>query len=380
MPDSLKDFLGQTWMGISGLQWLVAAMIVVGLTPLLLFVRSLVAARLRKLTTRSATDFDDFLVSLVERTRGWFFVLLSLRAATLVLDLPARWDHRAQVLLVVGGMVQGGVWAGSVVKYLVDRQFARHVHEGGIPPQVTPVAQTLLRFAGLILVWSIVLLAVLSSFGIDITALVAGLGVGGVAVALAVQRVLGDVLASVSIAVDKPFSPGDFIAVGDQSGTVRRIGMRSTVLGALGGEELVVTNNDLLQSRVQNYSRMQERRVTFKVGVTYDTPQERLEALSGLIRQVIEGREQIRFDRASLMGLADSALEYEVVYWVTSPDFNLYAKLHEQILFDLIRQMRAGGYDFAFPSRTLYVVPPEAPRTEGQSPAGQVLQDMPERA
>ncbi len=356
MPDFLPSFLNDRWMGASYLQWLVALVIVFGATPLMMLARSLIARRLRALASRSNTSFDDFLVTLVDRTRGWFLALLALRGATLIFDLPARWDTRAQILLVAGGMAQGGIWAATLVRYLVDHRFARHMHTDG---QVVPVAQTLLRFAGLVLVWTIVLLAVLSSFGIDITALVAGLGVGGIAVALAVQTLLGDLLASISIALDKPFSPGDYIAVGEHQGTVRRITLRSTVLGGLGGEEIILANSDLLRSRISNYTRMTERRVVFKVGVPYDTTQERLEALPALLRAAVEEREQVRFDRAVLSKLADSSLEYEVVYWVLSPQYGVFALTHQDLLLTLIRTMRAAGHDFAFPTRTLYIAQPE---------------------
>ena len=288
-----------------------------------------------------------------------FFALLSLRIATLVFDLPERWDTRAQIALVAGGMIQGGLWAAALIRFLVDRRFVHHARGGD--SQVTPVAQTLLRFAGMVAVWSLVLLAVLSAFGIDVTALVAGLGVGGIALALAVQRILGDILASISIVVDKPFEPGDFIATGGRSGTVRRIGIRSTVLASLGGEELVIANNDMLANQIQNYTRMTERRVAFKIGVVYDTSQARLEALPGLIRAVVEAQEKVRFGRAVLTGLADSAIEYEVVYTVLDPSADIYAAIHQQILLELIRQMRAAGHDFAFPTRTLHVIPPEPP-------------------
>lgn len=356
MSDLLPPFLHDRWMGASYLQWLVATVIVFGATPLMILARSLLARRLRTLASRSTTDLDDFLVTLVERTRGWFFALVALRMATLIFDLPTRWDVRAQVMLVGGGMVQGGLWAAALVRYLVDHRFARHMRTDG---QVIPVAQTLLRFAGLVIVWSIVLLAVLSSLGIDITALVAGLGVGGVAVALAVQTLLGDVLASISIAMDKPFVPGDYIAVGQDQGTVRRISLRSTVLGGLGGEEIVLANSDLLSSRINNFTRMVERRVSFSVGVQYDTSQEQLEALPGLLRAAVEAQDKVRFDRATLTKLADSALQYDIVYWVLSPEYGVYAQIHQAVLFTLIRTMRAAGYEFAFPSRTLYIAQPE---------------------
>jgi small-conductance mechanosensitive channel len=354
-PDA---FLHQHYLGVSGLQWLIALAIVVGGTPLLIVIRVLVGAHLRRLAVRSVTDLDDFIVTLVEKTRGWFLALVAARIASMTLALPDRWDDRAHTALIVGGMIQGGLWAAAVVRFLVDRRFAQHITPG---PQVTPIAQTLLRFLGLLLVWSLVLLAALSAFGIDITALVAGLGVGGIAMALAVQRVLGDILASISIVVDKPFEPGDFIAIGDKSGTVRRIGIRSTVLASLGGEELVIANNDMLSNQIQNFTRMAERRVTFKIGVVYATSQARLEALPGMLRAIVEAQEKIRFGRAVLTGLGDSSIDFEVVYTVLDPDYERYTAIHQRILLELIRRMRADGYEFAFPTRTLVVVPPEPP-------------------
>jgi small-conductance mechanosensitive channel len=372
MPEQLERFLDHEWHGITGLQWILAAAIVTAGTAALMLARTLLVRYLRRLAARSRTDFDDFLVTLVERTRMWFLALVTLRAASLVLELSERWDHRVQMLLIVGGMVQGGLWAGTLVRYLVDRRFASHVRAPGVDPHVVPVAQTLLRFAGLVVVWSIVLLSVLSSFGIDITALVAGLGVGGVAVALAVQKILGDILASISIAVDRPFSPGDYIAIGQQQGTVLRIGIRSTVIASLSGEELVVANNDMLSARIQNYTRMSTRRISFTVGVVYATSQELLEALPALIKAAIDGRDRVRFDRGALTGLGDSAINYEVVYTVLDPSYDVYVQVHQAILFDLIRRMRAAGYEFAFPTRTVQLegAEPTAPRPRaGTAPA-----------
>ncbi|WAS91181.1 mechanosensitive ion channel family protein [Nannocystis punicea] len=369
MREVLEGLLERTWLGITGLQWLAAGVILLALTPTLLLVRRTAVRRLRKHAMRTESDVDDAIADLVERSRGWFFALIGLRLATVTLDLPERWDHRVHIALIIGGMIQGGLWASTVVRYLVDRRFARHVQAGGASPQVTPIAQALLRLAGLVVVWSIVVLVVLSAMGIDITALVAGLGIGGVAVALAVQKVLGDILASISIIVDKPFAPGDAIQVGQMSGTVRRIGMRSTVLAGAGGEELVLSNTDLLSSRIQNFTRMQERRVALRIGVVYSTPQELVERLPALLRAAVERREQVRFERAALVELGESAIEYELSYWLTTADYAVFVAQHQQLLFDLLREMRELGYEFAFPSRTLYVVPPENEPPASPAPA-----------
>lgn len=349
-------FLDQTWLGIPGLHWTILAAAVLGGTPVLLLLRGLLADRLKRLAQRSRTAVDDLLVDLLAGTRGWFLGMAILRFTALALELPARWDRRFQVALGVALALQGAVWASTLVRVIVDKRFARHAATG---PQVVPIAQTLVRFAGLVLVWTLAVLVILSNLGIDITALVAGLGIGGVAVALAVQRVLGDILASVSIAVDKPFQPGDFIIVGDQMGTVVRVGLRSTVLAGLGGEGLVLPNNDLLASRIRNFARMQERRVVFKVAIPHDTPNELVEALPALLRGCVDARDEVRFDRANLVNFAESWFDFEVVYYMLSADYNEFARVHEQILLDVLRRTRAAGYRLASPARTIHLTQPE---------------------
>lgn len=351
------DLLDATWLGISGRVWLATAASVALVTPLLVAARGHAARRLRALAERTSTDLDDLAAALLERVRAWFLALVVLRAAALVLAVPDPWDRRVHLALGIGAAVQAALWAGAVVVYLVDRRFARAVCAAGPAPQVTPVAQSLLRFAGLVVVWTLALLVVLAALGVDITALVAGLGIGGVAVALAVQQVLGDVLASVSIAVDQPFAAGDVIGVGDQTGLVRRIGLRSTLLTGSDGEGLVVPNNDLLSSRIRNFSRMTERRVAFKVRVPHETAQAQVEALPGLLRGCVEGQGKVRFERANMAAIGESWLEFEVVYWVLDPDYGLFAATHEQVLFALLRALRAGGYHLAFPARAIHVVP-----------------------
>ena len=368
MPDSLEALFARQWLGASGTQWTIALAIVLGVTPMLMLARRIVAARLRRLASKTPSDFDNFAVGLIEDTRGWFFALLAMRVATFVFDLPERWDTRAQIALVVGSMLQGGIWALDLVRYLVDRRFAHHAR--GSDSQVVPVAQTLLRFAGMVGIVSVVLLAVLSALGIDITALVAGLGVGGIAIALAVQRVLGDVLASISIALDKPFVPGDSIAIGDKRGTVHRIGLRSTILGGLGGEELVLPNNDLLASRISNFTRMRERRVDFKISVSYATEHALLAALPDLLKAQIAGREQVRFDRAALTQLADSGVEYSVVYWVTTPEYSVYLVAHQAILLAILREMKAAGYSLSAAGGPTYILAADAPQEPVFAPQG----------
>jgi small-conductance mechanosensitive channel len=206
-----------------------------------------------------------------------------------------------------------------------------------------------------------VLLLALDNLGIQIKPLLAGLGIGGIAVALAVQTVLGDVLASLSIALDKPFTIGDFLAVEDFQGTVEHIGVKSTRLRSLSGEQIVMSNTDILKARVRNFGRMRERRAVFQIGVHYDTPEDALAAIPTLIREIVEAQPNVRFDRCHFLTFGDSALQFETVYIVTRADFNTYADTQQRINLAILAKLRAISVKFAAPTRNvLYVENPAA--------------------
>ena len=225
-------------------------------------------------------------------------------------------------------------------------------------------ALSLIQFFVRVAVWSLALLLLFENLGFDVTALVAGLGIGGIAVALAAQSVLGDLFSSLAIVLDRPFEVGDFIVFGDQNGTVEKIGIKTTRIRSLSGEQIACSNTDLMNSRVHNFKRMIERRVLFVLGTTYDTPQDKLESIPGTVREVVEAQELARFDRAHFRSFGDSALEFEVVYWVLSPDYNTYMDVQQAINFAIFRAFGENGIEFAFPTRTLYV-----PDLKGVMPA-----------
>jgi small-conductance mechanosensitive channel len=207
------------------------------------------------------------------------------------------------------------------------------------------------RFA----IWSVVVLIALDTLGVDITALIAGLGVGGIAVALAVQSVLDDLFASISIVLDKPFVVGDFVVLGDHKGTVENVGLKTTRIRALSGEQLVVSNSDLLSSRIQNFKRMQERRIVFEVGVVYGTPAEKLRTIPDTIREAVESRPNTRFERSHLKELGTSALTFESVYYMTVPDYDAYMDTQQAINLELYERFETQGVEFAYPTQTLFV-------------------------
>ena len=196
---------------------------------------------------------------------------------------------------------------------------------------------------------------ILDNLGIDVTALVAGLGIGGIAVALAAQNVLGDLFASLSIAFDKPFLVGDFLILDDYLGSVEHIGIKSTRLRSLSGEQIIMSNNDLLKSRVRNYGRMVERRVVLAHGVTYDTPIGRLEEIPDIVRSAIERQADTRFDRSHFARHGASSLDFESVYYVLSADYNRFMDIQQAINLEIHRRFSELGIEFAIPTQRLYL-------------------------
>ncbi|MBK7703851.1 MAG: mechanosensitive ion channel family protein [bacterium] len=210
-------------------------------------------------------------------------------------------------------------------------------------------------FLARLIIGSLTILIVLDNVGIDVTALIAGLGIGGIAVALALQSILGDLFASLSIVLDKPFVVGDFLIIGEHMGAVENVGLKTTRIRSLSGEQLVFSNSDLLGSRIRNYGRMLERRVVFNLGVTYDTPLEKLKSIPDMIREAIAEHPQTRFDRSHFASYGDFALQFESVYYVLAPEYNVYMDIHQAINLRLRERFDAEGIAFAFPTQTLFV-------------------------
>ncbi len=219
-----------------------------------------------------------------------------------------------------------------------------------------PVTTTIIGIMLRIVVWTMMLLSILANLGVNITAMVASLGVGGIAVALAVQTLLSDVFASLSIGIDKPFEIGDFVVFGDVAGNIEHIGLKSTRIRSLSGEQIVCSNADLLQQTVHNYKRMNTRRIVFKFGVTYDTPSDKVREIGQLVKRIIDGVEQAKFDRAHFLAFDDSQLTFEVVYIMQTSDYNQYMDAQQEINLGLLDGLREMGVSFAFPTRSVEFV------------------------
>jgi small-conductance mechanosensitive channel len=332
--------------------WLIVAAIVTAVLLLAWMLRSLLERRLEH-AHRTESDFDDFLQDVVHRTKLWLLFFIVLYAGSRHLPLDPSLGSVLRTLAVAAGVLQAGFWGAGLIDFWILRYRRKRFETD--PSAVTTIAA--FGFFGKIAVWIVVLLVGLENAieNFDITPLIASLGVGGIAIALATQNILGDLFASLSIVLDKPFVLGDFIVVGSEMGTVEKIGLKTTRVRSLSGEQLIFSNSDLLGSRVRNFKRMVERRSVFSFGVTYGTTREQLERIPAVVKEIIEAIPNARFDRAHFKKFGDSSLDFEVVYWMLVPEFNAFMDVQQTINLELVTRLGELGAQFAFPTRTIHV-------------------------
>jgi small-conductance mechanosensitive channel len=317
----------------------------------LIALRRVVRKRLLGSVSQSSSTALQIAHSVVTHTAAWFYVLVAVYIASRLLA-PGRWTETLlPQIATIGLVLQLGLWATAALTTFLTLRRARQL---AADPS-TVAAMDLVGFLLRLVVWAAVLLLLLDNLGVNVTTLIAGLGVGGIAVALAAQNVLGDLFASLSIVLDKPFVVGDSIAVADFTGSVEHVGLKTTRLRSVSGEQVVFSNADLLNSRIRNYGRMFERRVVSSIGVTYQTPVAKLRRVPEIIREIVEGQSKVRFDRAHLQLLGGSSLAFEFVYYVLTPDYNHYMDVQQNINLALLEQLAAEGIEFAYPTQTVFV-------------------------
>ena len=361
----LKQLLDFEFLGNSVLRWGVALLAFVATFTVLPILKRYISALRKRKPDAETHRFLDFASLLAQHTSTLFLWSAAIWTAELVLTLPPRLDQVLRYLITVVVWIQVGIWLAAVAGYFIDR---RRVTSTDLSHATS---LTVVHFVVRLTIWTLVLLVALDNLGVNITALVTGLGVGGIAVALAVQTVLGDLLASLSIAFDKPFAVGDVLGIGPETGRVEQIGVSSTRLRSLSGEQLIVSNTDLLKSRVHNFGRMYERRVVFTIGVAYETQREKLRRIPGIIEAAIRAHEKTRFERSHFTTFGPSALTFETVYFVLDADYILYADIQQDVNFRIHEELERLGVQFAYPTQRLLIQGPSAATASSQtSPAG----------
>ncbi len=335
-------------------RWLIALGVLLGLWLLFRIIKSIVRSRAQHWADHRESDWAKSVADLAGATKLWFLFGLSFYLATMILQLPDRALIAIRSLTAIIVILQAATWGNVLIVF----GLTEYAKDNRADDAASVTTMSALAFLGKLALWTLALLLILDNLGVDVTALIAGLGVGGIAVALAAQNVLGDLFASLSIVLDKPFVLGDFIIVGEYMGTVEHIGLKTTRIRSISGEQLIMPNSDLLTSRIRNFKRMQERRAVFSIGVTYETSVELLRQIPQIIKDAINSHEKTRFDRAHFKGFGDSALTYEVVYYLTEPDHALFMDTQQQINFQLLEEFSARDIEFAYPTQTVHLQQP----------------------
>jgi len=348
---NLEHLVETVFLGNTLINWGIAVAVFLAVFLGLAIGKRIVARQLGKLAVKSKTDIDDFIVDLLKvRTKRPLLMLFALYAGSLALTLPAQVERVILMIALTALTLQVGLWGNGIVNYIISKRAAREDGE-----ESNLEAYSVISLMVKTVLWSVIVLVALHNMGIKVTALVAGLGVGGIAVALALQNILGDLFASLSIVFDRPFVVGDFIVVDDLMGNVEHVGLKTTRVRSLSGEQLVFSNTDLLSARVKNYGRMEERRILFGLGVTYQTPVDKLQSIPTMIKEIVELQELVRFDRAHFKNYGDFSLNFEVVYYVLKRDYAVYMDIQQAINLALYTKFEEEGIEFAYPTQTLFV-------------------------
>jgi small-conductance mechanosensitive channel len=341
--------LTDTFYGNEVRSWLIALAVAAGVLVVLRLVEQVLIDRVQRFAERTRTMVDDIIVGSLRKTKFLFLLVVAVFAGSLSLNLDPDVRRILLSTAMIATLIQIGVWGSAGLQIWLEHY--RATEEDG----ANRTTMNALSFIGRLALWLVVFLLVIDNLGVDVTALVAGMGIGGIAVALAVQNILGDLFASLSIVLDKPFVNGDFIVVGDLAGSVEHVGIKTTRIRSISGEQLVFSNSDLLQSRVRNFGRMEQRRVVFSLGVTYQTPAEKLERIPSLVRSAIEAQQGVRFDRSHFASYGDSALNFETVYYVESSDYTQHMDILQAVNLRIYRTFEEEGIEFAYPTQTLFV-------------------------
>ena len=329
-----------------------AVLWLVGLWIVFWVVQRLVLGRLRRLATKTQTDLDDTLVNIVENVRPQIYLVVAVYFAIRTLNLSELAMQLVNGALVVALVYQVVISFQILLDYVLKRQLKA---AGKEEDQTLEAALRIINTLAKVILWSLGILFILSNFGVNVTSLIADLGIGGIAVALALQNILSDLFSSLAIYLDKPFGIGDTVKVGETVGKVRHIGIKTTRLQALSGEEVVFSNQELTNAQIQNFGRMEERRVVVDVGVAYETPRQQLEAIASMAQESVQQVDQARFDRAHFKAFGDSALIFEIVYYVTTRDYKTYMDVQQAVMFNLLGKLQEASVEIAYPTQTIHL-------------------------
>jgi small-conductance mechanosensitive channel len=337
-------------LGIPATDWLIAGVVGLVVWAALWILRDLVASRYEKYSAAKNPTLIRLIGYLIGNTTQILFFAVALDAAQESLTLPDKVQRIVSNAVMILILIQIGLWAGRSVRFYLEMKERERGADRAFSGSLD-----IINFVARVLIWSLLILLALDNLGVNITALLAGLGVGGVAVALALQNVLGDLFASLSIALDKPFVIGDSLVIDTFIGKVEHIGIKTTRLRSESGEQIILSNADILKSRVRNFGRLPEQRILATIRLNFDTPTDTLRTLPQLLEKVVREHPQARFERCHLKTLGESSFQFELSYFVQQPAVNPLLDLQQSVNFRIIDELRGLGLEFAYPAERVFL-------------------------
>ena len=350
----MKELLEKIYFGNTIAEYLVALGIFFLATISILIFKKIVLGRMRKWAERTENTVDDFLVGVVEKGLVPVMYLASLYLAIKTLTLQPKVEKVIDIVSVIIITLFVIRMVTSILKYLLN-SFIRKKAEAEEDAERRQKQIRGIASLGSFIIWVLGIVFLLDNLGFEISAVIAGLGIGGIAIALAAQAILGDLFSYFVIFFDRPFEIGDAISVGDKSGTVEYIGIKTTRLRSLSGEQLVFSNTDLTNSRIHNFKRMERRRIVFRLGVIYKTPAKLTAEIPIIVKGIIEEQPDVAFDRGHFASYGDFSMNFEFVYYVMSSDYNKYMDIQQNINFRIYEEFERRQIEFAYPTQTLYL-------------------------
>ena len=347
----LKELFDWSFFNNPAWRWMVAGAVALGVLFVLLVLRRIASKQYARLAATPQDEFLEIPLHVASRTAGLFLLIAAVFVGLETLELPDKATRVLITLFTIASCWQLGLWATTAVLAVLDRKQRRTL----ATDRAAAGSLGIIGFMARLTIWALVLLLTLDNLGIEIKPLLAGLGIGGIAVALAAQNILGDLFASLSITLDRPFVLGDSLQIDDFNGTVEYIGVKSTRLRSLSGELIIIPNSNLVASRVRNNTRATERRVVFTISVGQETPLAQLQKIPGLIRSLIEAYPDVRFDRSHFAKIAAASFDFEAVYIVRSTDYNRHMDILQEINLRLVDAFEKEGIAFAYPVQRLYL-------------------------
>ncbi|MBA2501089.1 MAG: mechanosensitive ion channel family protein [Chitinophagaceae bacterium] len=346
----MKEWLQYVFLGNTVQSWLIAIGIILALLLLVRIIRTIVLKKLKNWAEKTETTVDDFMVVFVQKS-----ILPILYIFSIYSGLHYLWlSPKAEKVLYIIVALLVTFFIIRLVTSLLGHLLDVYATKKGQEPSKKLQMRGLMLVVNII-IWGIGLIFLFDNLGYDVTAVVAGLGIGGIAIALAVQKILGDIFSYFVIFFDRPFEIGDYIVIDHFKGTVEHVGLKTTRLRSLSGEELVFSNTDLTNSRLHNFKKLQRRRIAFKIGVTYQTTQDQLKQIPVMITQIINGIADTTLDRVHFMAFGAFSLDFEIVYFVESSEYNYYMDIQQRINLEINQAIIDAGIEFAYPTQTLFM-------------------------